>query len=32
MPKFDTIEELESYYNCRPLEEVVKDVYKMFGF
>ena len=30
-PKFNTIEELEAYYNCRPLEEVGKDAYKMFG-
>lgn len=31
-PKFNTIEELDAYYNCRPLEEVLNKANEMFGF
>ena len=29
-PRFDSIEELRAYYNCRPLDEVINNCYKLF--
>ena len=29
-PKFNTVEELRTYYHYRPLEEVVKEIDKLF--
>lgn len=29
-PKFNSIEEFRAYYNCRPLDEVINNCYKLF--
>ena len=31
-PKFNTVEELRAYYHCCPLEEVVKEIDKLFHY
>ena len=30
-PRFNTIEELRAYYKCRPLDEVVNNMNKLFN-
>ena len=31
-PTFNSIEEARAYYHSKPLDEVIKNAYKMFGF